>query len=284
MKSTIYTLELENGKYYVGRTNVPKQRILKHFQEEGSEWTKLHKPVRILSQVKGDEFDEEKYTLIAMENYGIDNVRGGSYCKLYLSQHEKDKALQTIRSITDKCYKCGKKGHFAKDCNNDNCTNNEDNDNELKKNGLCDETCCVACGGSGVSYWSDDCYGVCLECCCINCKNKYKECICRECETCKEIIMNNENHICPRLCDKCNEYMRYDDDIDTHCKICIECNKYNSSVNDRTHHKCFNCCQKWCTDCFDIKERCIDKHSGNICCILGNIGCEGYFTCSTHNH
>lgn len=114
--TTIYTLELENGKYYIGRSTTPKQRILNHFQEHGSEWTKLHKPINVLIQVKGDEFDEEKHTLIAMEKYGIDNVRGGSYCKVQLTQHDKVKALQTIRSITDKCYKCGEKGHFVKDC------------------------------------------------------------------------------------------------------------------------------------------------------------------------
>jgi predicted GIY-YIG superfamily endonuclease len=114
--TTIYTLELENGKYYIGRSNTPKQRILNHFQEHGSDWTKLHKPINVLIKVKGDEFDEEKHTLIAMEKYGIDNVRGGSYCKIQLTQHDKDKALQTIRSITDKCYKCGEKGHFIKDC------------------------------------------------------------------------------------------------------------------------------------------------------------------------
>jgi predicted GIY-YIG superfamily endonuclease len=113
---TIYTLKLENGKYYIGRSNTPKQRILNHFQEHGSDWTKLHKPINVLIQVKGDEFDEEKHTLLAMEKYGIDNVRGGSYCKVQLTQHDKDKALQTIRSITDKCYKCGEKGHFIKDC------------------------------------------------------------------------------------------------------------------------------------------------------------------------
>ena len=32
-----------------------------------------------------------------------------------------------------------------------------------------DRSKCFACGGSGRSYWSDDCYGSCLECCCINC-------------------------------------------------------------------------------------------------------------------
>ena len=120
--TTIYTLELEKGKYYVGRSNKPNKRILNHFNENGSEWTKLYKPIRIISQIKGDEFDEEKYTLIAMDKYGVDNVRGGSYCKTTISQYEKEKAQQTINSIMDKCYKCGEKGHFSKECkkNSDN--------------------------------------------------------------------------------------------------------------------------------------------------------------------
>ena len=114
--TTIYTLELENNKYYVGRTNSPKNRILDHFHENGSEWTKKYKPIDVISEIIGNSFDEEKYTLIAMEKYGVDNVRGGSYCKIELSDFEKEKALQTIHSITDKCYKCGEKGHFIKDC------------------------------------------------------------------------------------------------------------------------------------------------------------------------
>ena len=114
--STIYIIKLENGKYYVGKSNTPSIRILKHFQEKGSEWTKLHKPIKVISKIPGDAFDEEKYTLIYMEKYGIDNVRGGSYCKVSLTKHERDKALQTIQSIGDKCYKCGMKGHFANKC------------------------------------------------------------------------------------------------------------------------------------------------------------------------
>ena len=82
MSPIIYVIELENNKFYVGRSNIPKQRILNHFKENGSEWTKLYKPIKVLSQIKGDNIDEEKYTLLYMKKYGIDNVRGGAFCKL----------------------------------------------------------------------------------------------------------------------------------------------------------------------------------------------------------
>ena len=236
MTTTIYTLELENNKYYVGKSCVPKQRILKHFQEEGSEWSKLYKPIKVLSEVKGDAFDEEKYTLIAMEKYGIDNVRGGSYCNVKLSQYDKDKALQTIRSISDKCYKCGKKGHFAKDC----CEDNDSDENEL-----CDGNYCEVCYGTGKSYWGDDCYGSCLECCCIDCGNENKNCSCRE-------------------CDKCKECYEYSSDDEHTCELCIECGKYNSYVSVISNHNCYNCISKWCSDCFTNKKRCISTHTGTI--------------------
>lgn len=38
---------------------------------------------------------------------------------------------------------------------------------------------CDACRDTGVSYWSDDVYGACLECCCINCEEFDKNCKCR---------------------------------------------------------------------------------------------------------
>jgi|LakMenE18May11ns_1017448.scaffolds.fasta_scaffold9954712_5 hypothetical protein len=125
-KSTIYILELENNKYYIGRSNCSKKRILQHFNNNGSEWTKLYKPIRILSQFKGDSWDEEKHTLITMNTYGVNNVRGGSYCKIHLTESEKEKAMQTILSVMDKCYKCGEPGHFANECSIDKFEQKED--------------------------------------------------------------------------------------------------------------------------------------------------------------
>ena len=76
----IYTLKLKQGKYYVGKTSHPNFRIESHFNSEGSGWTKMYNPIKILEIIPNcDDYDEDKYTKIYMDKYGIDNVRGGSY-------------------------------------------------------------------------------------------------------------------------------------------------------------------------------------------------------------
>jgi hypothetical protein len=115
--NTIYILQLEHNKYYVGKTKNINKRILNHFANNGSEWTKKYKPIEIIDTFKSNDiFDEEKHTLLNMDKYGIDNVRGGSYSKIELSELEKDKIKQILNSINDRCYKCNTKGHFTNEC------------------------------------------------------------------------------------------------------------------------------------------------------------------------
>lgn len=112
----IYALKLNNGKYYIGKTSNPYFRIESHFYSEGSEWTKIHKPVKLLELIKGDDYDEDKYTKMYMDKYGIDNVRGGSYTSVKLDEETKNQLEKISNSTNNRCFKCKKKGHFAKEC------------------------------------------------------------------------------------------------------------------------------------------------------------------------
>lgn len=38
----LYVLQLENGKYYVGKTNDITRRYNEHKEGKGCEWTKIH--------------------------------------------------------------------------------------------------------------------------------------------------------------------------------------------------------------------------------------------------
>ena len=87
---SIYVLELEDGKYYVGKTTQPNFRIESHFKANGSAWTRRYKPVRVHQIIPNcDDYDEDKYTLMYMDQYGVDHVRGGSYVQVNLTRRHK---------------------------------------------------------------------------------------------------------------------------------------------------------------------------------------------------
>jgi hypothetical protein len=116
MYTKIYVLGLEGGKYYVGSSETPQTRIINHVKNNGSAWTRKYPPQRVIEVIEGDKFDEDKCTKQYMFEYGIENVRGGSYCEVVLS----DTCIATIKkeldTVENKCFRCGKSGHFVLQC------------------------------------------------------------------------------------------------------------------------------------------------------------------------
>ena len=114
---TIYILELEDNKYYIGKTTQSDIRLETHFNSNGSVWTKKYKPIKIIELIQHcDNYDEDKYTIKYIEKYGIDNVRGGSFCEFNLSKENITTINNMINSANNICYICGSKDHFIKDC------------------------------------------------------------------------------------------------------------------------------------------------------------------------
>ena len=104
----IYILKLEGNKYYVGKTTNPDSRFKSHIESSGSSWTTKYPPIKQLKIIPNcDKYDEHKYTIKYMEKYGIDNVRGASYCRVKLTDEEKRDIKRQIDGATDVCHKCG---------------------------------------------------------------------------------------------------------------------------------------------------------------------------------
>ena len=113
----IYSLKLQSGKYYIGKTESPNFRLEDHFVSSGSAWTNKYKPISIYQLIPDmNDHDEQRITQDYMNKYGIDNVRGGPWCKIGLSNEEKLFIQKLLDGENDKCYQCGSTDHFAKDC------------------------------------------------------------------------------------------------------------------------------------------------------------------------
>tara|TARA_R110002020_G_scaffold75682_1_gene192373 strand:+ start:1088 stop:1435 length:348 start_codon:yes stop_codon:yes gene_type:complete len=80
----VYVLRCEEGKYYVGSSDHLNNRLCQHYHNEGSLWTKKYKPQKICGIRIGNRNMETKVVIQMMAKHGIENVRGGGYCKIDL--------------------------------------------------------------------------------------------------------------------------------------------------------------------------------------------------------
>jgi hypothetical protein len=150
----IYILSLKSNKYYIGKTNNPNFRLNQHFNSEGSIWTKKYKPIKIIKIIPNcDNFDEDKYTKKYMHKYGMNNVRGGSFCSIQLSEKNKSTIQKELDSANDKCYNCGKHGHYAEQCRK---IDNNKLEKTYKKS--IKENRCFRCNRTG--HYAEYCYAI----------------------------------------------------------------------------------------------------------------------------
>ncbi len=82
----VYLLELQNNKWYVGKTAKFVPRMDSHVSGQGAHWVRKHLPL-VSSHVLGTysataSWEETKQTLLMMKKYGLNNVRGAEYCQL----------------------------------------------------------------------------------------------------------------------------------------------------------------------------------------------------------
>ena len=115
---TIYILKCEQNRYYIGKTERSlDSRIKEHFLNNGSEWTRKYKPIKLIDTIQNaDDFDEDKYTKIYMKKYGINNVRGGSYTQINLPEYSIISLEKELCSASNLCFRCNREGHFASKC------------------------------------------------------------------------------------------------------------------------------------------------------------------------
>lgn len=159
----LYVLQLENGKYYVGKSANPSARYKQHKDGKGAAWTQKYKPVKFVgTRPLNSEHDENNLTKDLMKTHGVNNVRGGSYTKIVLDDSVRAVIEMELAGNADKCYTCGCAGHFARRCplkdvlaeeEEDEEEDDEEDDEEEDDE---EEDVCSTCGRN--SHTSGGCY------------------------------------------------------------------------------------------------------------------------------
>jgi hypothetical protein len=92
----VYVLELFQDKYFIGQTYNCDTILHEHYNNFNNAinngtaigWTTKYRPIKLIETFRiqmNRDFDIDDYTIKYMEKYGINNVRGGSFCEITLS-------------------------------------------------------------------------------------------------------------------------------------------------------------------------------------------------------
>ena len=81
-----YIRPSNNYIYYIGNTNRLKIRLSDHFCTETNKPNifRIYKPTKIMEIIFGDRTIEDQTTLVYMNMYGLNNVRGGEWSSPYV--------------------------------------------------------------------------------------------------------------------------------------------------------------------------------------------------------
>ena len=116
----VYCLELNNGKYYIGKSEDIDSRIGNHEKGRGSAWTKLHGVVKEIPTITPHMDDLESWerceTIEMALRYGIENVRGHIWTRITLHRTEIVSFEAQACERMDLCRKCGRDGHMIMSC------------------------------------------------------------------------------------------------------------------------------------------------------------------------
>ena len=115
MPRVVYILALQHGKDYVGATEQnTKKRVKEHCSGtgNGASWTTAHPPIRVLEERPADsKYAEDAVTKEMMDAFGIDNVRGGSYCQETLAPSMVAVLQTELWGANKRCFRCGSATH-----------------------------------------------------------------------------------------------------------------------------------------------------------------------------
>ena len=102
--TNVYVLRLMDGRRFVGLSDDPTKAFVAHKEGGISAWTDRYIPERIETverKVKAQELD--RYVIRCMIQYGVENVRGGSWSAVRLTDVEQREIRRRIAEERRDC-------------------------------------------------------------------------------------------------------------------------------------------------------------------------------------